>query len=131
VLGLKIFPRLTEGKLGCASTYRGYKCGPWTGGEIVRPHMPMRGRTSPPSVSDPLIKENGPHQSIRHGTLPQSAILSCTRSRFFPLLRPHGSADCRGRMPGSASVPPSQQPTSVDKVQPCANHRVLQPPVDG
>ena len=68
---------------------------------------------------------------IRHGTLPQSAVLSGTRSRFFPLLRPHGSADCRGRMPGSASVPPSQQPTSVDKVQPWANHRVLQPPVDG
>jgi hypothetical protein len=94
-------------------------------GAVVRHDVSIAVRAAPPApsprtVASERIGASGKQAQPLPAVHVPASCLACA----------HGCADGRLGMRGSAFVPPSQQPTCLDKVRPWANHGVLQPGVD-
>jgi hypothetical protein len=99
-------------------------------GAIVRPHMPTRGRTSPPSVSDPL--RLGQRASSKHSSW-NTASISFAQRYTFPVLSCRAPTDpliVEVACQAPHSYLPRSNPHPLIKCTPWPNHSVFQPPVD-
>lgn len=90
MLGLKIFPRLTEGNWDALRPTVGTSVDhvPGSNSQTSKANANVSTESShaAPERIGPSVKRAS--SEIRHDTLPQSALLSGTRSRFFPVARP-------------------------------------------